>query len=671
MARRMSARLRATNIFIMTSLLALSAGVPEAKARPSGRSERVDRSSSGRGSEHMDPAGAGSASLSGNGRFVAFDHMSNGLVESDRNLMSDVFVRDIHTGKTELVSKGMHGTPALGTGVMVAPGAPVTSTQLNDPHLFLSFDPSISEDGRFVAFTSVASNLALGDSNAAADVFLYDRRTDTTSLVSRSREGRAATGASFLPSISDNGRFVSFTSEASDLVSGDTNGLPDVFVYDRVANRTRRVSLTAANRESAGSSKTPSSSISGNGRFVAFDSDAADLVPPDGNGVMDVFVRDLRRRRTTRVSVAPDGSAAIAPPGCSGSSLSGWRSEPPVGRAISDDGRRIAFTSDAVNLVPNDGNTYAPKALFCRSGLDVFVHDREAHRTERVSLEPDGSEPRGGGPEFIEASISGNGEWVAFRHFCAGCPHDSVYVDAPRPDGSSALALSAVADLRTGEVHVSRVPRDSKSMFWSPFDEFLDLDRTGRWHTVRVTFTRVRRAGPVEERVNGSAFLRRDIGPRIGSFLQALAHGEGEGASGVLRARVALRPNLRDVYLQLDLPPALPAPRGYELSFRTPAARFVLRTSLDPSVSDGHAVLDILRCGRAQGCVSKGRVEANYGTRGHSIVAGVPLHRFGTPAPRSLGDLTVSARDHRDVASTAAEPDDRAVDALESWNGWR
>src|SRR5438270_582443 len=160
--------------------------------------------------------------------------------------------------------------------------------------------PSISAHGRFVAFYSSAANLVGSDTNGARDVFVRDRKTGKTARVSVDSHGAQGNGDSDGPSISADGRFVAFLSSATNLVAGDTNGARDVFVRDRKAGKTRRVSVDSHGAQGKGASFVPS--ISANGRFVAFSAVANNLVGGDTNTVSDVFVRAPKTGKTTRVT---------------------------------------------------------------------------------------------------------------------------------------------------------------------------------------------------------------------------------------------------------------------------------------------------------------------------------------------------------------------------------
>src|SRR5215210_5736411 len=153
---------------------------------------------------------------------------------------------------------------------------------------------TVSANGRFVAFSSAATNLVAGDTNGFADVFVRDLRLRTTTRVSVSSTGAEGDAASYFPSISADGRVVAFRSMAKNLVEGDNNRVEDVFVHDRATGRTERVSVGWQSQEANAPSIT--SSISADGTVIAFSSSATNLVPRDRNDVRDVFVRDTLRQ---------------------------------------------------------------------------------------------------------------------------------------------------------------------------------------------------------------------------------------------------------------------------------------------------------------------------------------------------------------------------------------
>ena len=345
---------------LVMSLLITALLAPGTAAAAVKKTQRVSVSSAGVQGNGI--SGITTLAVSANGRYVAFDSHATNLVSSDTSGHIDVFVRDRKLHKTYLVSVSSAGVPG--------------NTD--------SYDPSISADGRYVAFDSAATNLAAGDTNGAYDVFVRDLKLHKTYLVSVSSAGVQGNADSYEPSISADGRYVAFISDAGNLVAGDTNGYADVFVRDRKLHKTTRVSVDSAGAQANGDSSGPS--ISADGRSVAFVSEASNLVPGDTNGSEDVFVRDRKLHKTTRVSV---DSAGVQ--GASDSN----------GPSISADGRYVAFYSAAGNLVAGDTN----------ATTDVFVRDRKLHKTTRVSVGPAGAQ---GNDSSYDPSISADGRYVAY-----------------------------------------------------------------------------------------------------------------------------------------------------------------------------------------------------------------------------------------------------------------
>ena len=311
-------------------------------------------------------------SISGDGRFVAFESDASNLVPGDTNNKPDIFVRDLSTNTTTRVSVDSAGN------------------QAND----YSYSPSISGDGRFVAFQSEATNLVPGDTNNTSDIFVRDLSTNTTTLVSVSFSGDRAIGGSISPSISADGRFVAFASVASNLVPGDTNNQGDIFVRDLSTNTTTLVSVSSSGDR--GNDLSVYNSISGDGRFVAFQSNASNLVPGDTNNSTDIFVRDLSTNTTTRVSVDSAGNQA---------------NTYSVLPSISGDGRFVAFQSEASNLAPGD----------TKNQTQIFVRDRLTNTTTLLSVDSAGNpgntpvDPAGNpGGNTRYPSISADGRFVVF-----------------------------------------------------------------------------------------------------------------------------------------------------------------------------------------------------------------------------------------------------------------
>ena len=268
---------------------------------------------------------------------------------------------------------------------------------------------ALSADARYVAFDSRATNLVSTDANGVKDVFLHDRQTGATTLISVASNGDQGNGDSGggHASLSADGRYIAFTSLASNLVTGDTNGQRDVFVHDQQSGATVRVSIASDGGEGSWFAEQPD--ISADGRYVTFVTRSA-LVPNDTNNSADIYVHDRDADNdaifdepgaiaTVRVSVASDGSQA--------NHASGY-----TNIAISADGRHVSFDSQASNLVTGDTNQFR----------DAFAHDRDSDNdgifdepgaisTVRISVAADGSE--GDGPSY-DSDISGNGRFVTF-----------------------------------------------------------------------------------------------------------------------------------------------------------------------------------------------------------------------------------------------------------------
>ncbi|MCY2987972.1 MAG: S8 family serine peptidase, partial [Planctomycetota bacterium] len=356
------------------------------------------------------------ASLSADGRFVAFMSTASNLVPGDTNGQWDVFVFDRQNRTLERVSLASDGTQGNG----------------------YSQSASLSADGRYVAFVSGASNLVPGDTNGGSDVFVFDRQNHALERVSLASDGTQGNGYSYSASLSDDGRFVAFWSGASNLVLGDTNGQPDVFVFDRQNRTLERVSLGSDGAQGNSSSTYPS--LSADGRFVVFMSYASNLVPGDTNNCEDVFVFDRQSRTLERVSSATDGTQGNGNSG-SNDSLS-----------LSAEGRFVTFMSTASNLVPGDTN----------GAYDVFVFDRQGNRLERVSVGADGAQ---GNAYSSSPSLSADGRCVTFvsgaSNLVAGDTNGAsdVFVAPNRnADGTGTRAVGLFAGQVLANVDFGLVP---------------------------------------------------------------------------------------------------------------------------------------------------------------------------------------------------------------------
>jgi hypothetical protein len=330
-------------------------------------------------------------SVSGDGKLAAFVSDGSNLVAGDTNAVRDVFVRDLTAGTTERVSVSSAGT------------------QANDG----SFGVAISDDGRYVAFDSFASNLVANDTNNTNDVFVRDRVSGTTERVSISSGGTQGNQQSAGPVISADGRFVAWGSGATNLVTGDTNATYDGFIRDRQTGTTERFNVSSSEVQAENGVTTwwGGQAISDDGRYVTFIEDATNLVPFDTNGERDVFVRDRQAGTTEKASVSSlgiqgDGHAQSA--------------------TLAGNGRFVVFMSDATNMVSGDTDGVR----------NVFIRDRTAGTTERVDTRYDGAQPDNHAQFGV--AISNDGRFVAFDSTARLTPRDTstedVFVrDVTRP----------------------------------------------------------------------------------------------------------------------------------------------------------------------------------------------------------------------------------------------
>ncbi len=364
--------------------------------------------------------------LSADGRFVAFWSSATNLVPGDTNGVQDVFVRDLVNGTIERVSVDSAGVQGDGAstdptisadGNLVAFQSAATNLVAGDTNARLdvfvrnraagtttrvsvdsgglegnhdSTRADFSANGQFVAFQSRASNFAVNDTNNKADAFVKELATGVLSCISIDGGGAVGDNTSGAPALSAGGRYVAFHSQASNLVASDTNNQFDVFLRDRQLGTTERLSVGPAGEQADYFSQTPS--ISADGRYVAFSSTASNLIVGDTNNLFDVFVRDNQLHVTTRISVDSTNFQ--------GNSTS-------QGSSISADGRYVVFQSSASNLVPNDTNGGAFNLDF-----DVFVRDRLLQTTDRLSTDDFGVEAASG--SSLHACVSADASRVAF-----------------------------------------------------------------------------------------------------------------------------------------------------------------------------------------------------------------------------------------------------------------
>lgn len=377
------------------------------------------------GCELLTPAPPGNAAasspwISGDGRYVVLASEADDLIPDDNNAFTDIFLWDRLDNSIQRINLALNGEEA---------DAP-------------SHAPVISEDGRYVFYTSEATNLVAFDFNDLSDLFIYSIEQGTTERLSQSFDGSEVDQPILgRPSVSADGRFVAFATDASRVVENDTNGVADVFVLDREASTTERISL-ATLTANQGNSASHEPAISADGRFVTFTSEASNLIGDDTNGVADVFVHDRQSATTDRVSVATDrrevtqaswspaisadgssvafisrGDFGIGPPpthnevflvtlasgqiervslGANNSAATGDASHVTLSR----DGRYVTYDSAADNIIPFDNNALP----------DIIIYSRLGGST-RVNVSSSGADADGISRSPV---ISADGRFVAF-----------------------------------------------------------------------------------------------------------------------------------------------------------------------------------------------------------------------------------------------------------------
>jgi len=320
-------------------------------------------------------ADSGWPAISADGRWVVFASDASNLVPGDTNGASDVFLVDLQGGGIERISVSAAGTQANGA-----------STQ-----------PAISGNGRYIAFSSNATNLFSSATSGQQEVYLLDRSNGSLQWVSRPLPGRTNNGSSIEPAISSDGNWVAFSSSSSQLVSNDTSLLRDIFLWSRTSGTILRITETASGADADSVSYVPA--ISADGRYVVFRTYASNLVP-DTNALGDVYLYDRVNDSLEIASLANDGSQA----------LNGSSDE----AVVSDDGRFVAFRSNASNLIAGDSNGAA----------DIFIRDRAAGTTTLASAASDASQSDG---NSYSPAFSADGQVLAF--YSEGVNLDLLRVD--------------------------------------------------------------------------------------------------------------------------------------------------------------------------------------------------------------------------------------------------
>lgn len=370
------------------------------------------------------------ASISDDGRFVAFRSASTNFLPITPGFFPLIYRLDLETGDYALVNVTLGGGP--------------------DESNSQNRAPSIDRQGKRIAFSSPSSELVASDGNGVEDVFVRDMNLGMTRRVSVDSTGAEASDRSTSPAISADGRVVAFLSRAEDLVAGDTNGHTDVFVHDLNSGETSRVSISSAGGQASWASEEPD--ISATGRYVTFHSSASDLVTPDANPHEDVFHHDLDTGVTVLVSVNDAGQQ-----------VQGVHSH----ARVSDDGQRVVFQSDAEDMATGDGN----------GRTDIFLRDMQAGTTVLISLNAVGAQFTA---DSENPRISADGQAVLFDVVSDTAPVQVYLYD-------SAVQASRLVSRRPGgqpaalQSRASGLSADGRfALFESDSDELVEDDFNGQ-----------------------------------------------------------------------------------------------------------------------------------------------------------------------------------------------
>lgn len=342
--------------------------------RQTGTAQLISVTSTGANANH----GSSRAGMSADARYVAFDSYASNLVPGDTNGAYDVFLRDTVGGTTTRVSVSSAGAQSAS----------------------LSYGPDVSNDGRYISFSSHAADLVAGDTNASGDIFVRDVVMGTTIRASVTNTGGEIAYNSYGGSMSDDGRYIVFYTTIA-LAPIDTNGYSDIYIRDLQMNTTSLVSFNSAST-GTGNQQAWDPIISHDGRFVSFLSRASNLVSGDTNGTDDAFVRDLQLGTTTLVSLTSTG----LPVNASVKTVS-----------AADGGNRFVFTTAASNVVPDDVNGVS----------DVFVRDISMGATFMVSRSPSGAPGNNVSDGYVSQapSISNDGHWVVFNTLASNIMYET------------------------------------------------------------------------------------------------------------------------------------------------------------------------------------------------------------------------------------------------------
>jgi len=581
----------------------------------------------------------GSPSVSANGRYIAFTSSAQDLVAPSENPeptlakiepVTAVFVHDVATGKNTVVSVRSDGRKVL---------CPIGAIQ----SCTLGSAPAISADGRYVAFVSGSPNLVNGDTNLVDDVYVHDLKTGSTVRASVDSNGKQADRQSSWPSISADGRYVAFQSDASNLVAGDTDNATDVFVHDLRTGSTTRVSVDSKGNQESGDATSGGAAsvipeISVSGRYVVFLSFATNLVASDTNAHDDVFIHDMQTRVTQLVSVTSDGAQTN---GNSGGRL-----------GVSADGRYVSFVSLASNVVPNDTN----------SNDDIFVRDRTRARTVRVSVMSNGEEASGpvnpaipllteGKPAY-DSSISSSGRFVEFWGVGTDFGATGKPVSAAANDmfvyDTVTGAVTMVSVNSAGQPATDNGPCTTTGQPACAYSGTGILSPDGRYVAFASSATNIDpRHKSSSATPDPNRIYLRDLGASLGAgsiVRAAVASPVTTGARGlvpagaqVVGASIAYRPAHRDLFGRIELTTLTGVLYGCDLTVG--GVRYQVRAQriAGPDYDyAGGASFGLFRQEPNGSWTRVTNVHGGYGTTGSDVVFAVPLAALGASNANEL-----------------------------------
>jgi Tol biopolymer transport system component len=406
-------------------------------------------------------------SVSADGRYIVINSRATNMIAGGVDHKAHLYVRDLVKGTTSIVDVSDSG--AYGNGD--------------------SFGASISDDGRYVAFTSAATNLVPHDTATVFDVFVHDRVKNHTERVSLASNGQNGNAMSFRAEISGNGRYVAFTSLASNLVPGTTHHGSNVFVYDRVRHKLEQESLNSKGVQADADTQAPS--ISADGRYVSFPSQADNLDPRATDRKWNVYVRDRVRGTTTLASFGIKNMATgSAPPGA------------PKPQAPAKDAHGQIPTSTTITAQGSLGGTLSPDGRFVAFGswiksatgpsLGLFLHNMATGTTERIDVSDAGAPSNG--LTFFMCSISAGGRYVAFASQASNLvPGDTnntwdIFVHDRTLNTTRRISVSAAGAQSNGESAYPAISSDGHTVvFISAASNLIPNDTNGQMDVFRWT----------------------------------------------------------------------------------------------------------------------------------------------------------------------------------------